>query len=93
LQGLRKRCYICGTFSVFIVEVLDSTLSREFTMADQKQPQNASKKDADKKQPETVLLTAEELRAIAGGSGSGGITGAGTGSGNPTPKTPTKPGQ
>lgn len=36
-----------------------------------------SKTEADKKPPETVLLTAEELKAI-----SGGITG---GSGNPLP--------
>ncbi|MHB1558054.1 MAG: hypothetical protein ACYC61_11375 [Isosphaeraceae bacterium] len=36
-----------------------------------------SKAEADKKQPETVLLTAEELKAISGGN-----TG---GSGNPSP--------
>jgi hypothetical protein len=45
-------------------------------------PKN-SKAEAEKKQPETVLLSAEELRAISGGS-----TG-GTGSPSPNPKITT----
>jgi hypothetical protein len=49
-------------------ELLDTTLSRESIMADQPKDQNATKQAAEKKQPETVLLTSEELRAIAGGS-------------------------
>ena len=36
-------------------------------MADQPRDLNKSKTDSEKKQPETVLLSAEELRAIAGG--------------------------
>jgi hypothetical protein len=66
--------------------VLDLTLSREFTMADQSQDQD-TKKNSEKKQPETVLLTAEELRAIAGGSSVSG--------GTPGPKAmvPKLPGQ
>lgn len=47
----------------------------------------ASKTEADKKQPETVLLTAEELKAISGGS-----TG-GTGGPTPNPKINTVPPQ
>ena len=37
-------------------------------MADQPRETNKPKSDTEKKQPETVLLTAEELRAIAGGA-------------------------
>jgi hypothetical protein len=64
--------------------VFDTTFSREFTMAHQPQDQTASKKDAEKKQPETVLLTAEELRSIAGGNG--GIVNT-----SPNPKPPPVP--
>ena len=37
-------------------------------MADESRDAGKSKTGAEKKQPETVLLTAEELRAIAGGA-------------------------
>jgi hypothetical protein len=37
-------------------------------MADQPLDPSKSKNESEKKQPETVLLTAEELRAIAGGA-------------------------
>jgi hypothetical protein len=45
-------------------------------MAEQSQDPTSPKTEAEKKVPETVLLTADELRAIAGGAGvqSGGIT-------------------
>ncbi len=39
-------------------------------MADQPRDPSKSKKESEIKQPETVLLTAEELRAISGGAGS-----------------------
>jgi hypothetical protein len=57
-------------------------------MADQPLDPNRSKNDSEKKQPETVLLTAEELRAIAGGgvSSPGAPSGTSPGSPNPTPK-------
>jgi hypothetical protein len=41
----------------------------EATMSEQSRDSNSPKSETDKKVPETVLLTAEELRAIAGGSG------------------------
>lgn len=44
-----------------------------------------SKAEADKKQPETVLLTAEELKAISGGNMAMG----GSGSPPPNPKVTT----
>ena len=53
-------------------------------MADQPQDPTTSKKNSEKQQPETVLLTADELRAIAGGALSS------TGSPNPTPKDITR---
>ncbi len=55
-------------------------------MADESRDAGKSKTGAEKKQPETVLLTAEELRAIAGGA-AGSLTSATppTSSG-PTPK-------
>jgi hypothetical protein len=53
-------------------------------MADQPQAANKSKTDSEKKQPETVILTAEELRAIAGGAGS--TTGTSPGSPTTNPK-------
>jgi hypothetical protein len=37
-------------------------------MADQSPDPSKTKKETEKKQPETILLTAEELRNIAGGS-------------------------
>jgi hypothetical protein len=37
-------------------------------MAEHAQDQKSPKAEAEKKVPETVLLTAEELRAIAGGA-------------------------
>ena len=37
-------------------------------MAESSRDTQTNKPDAEKKQPETVLLTAEELRAIAGGA-------------------------
>jgi hypothetical protein len=52
------------------------SLSAEETMAEpSREPKTSksetSKSEPEKKQPETVLLTAEELRAIAGGGGTG----------------------
>jgi hypothetical protein len=41
----------------------------EAIMAEQSQDPKSPKAEAEKKIPETVLLTAEELRAIAGGAG------------------------
>ncbi len=63
-------------------------LPGDLNMADQPLDPSKSKNDSDKKQPETVLLTAEELRAIAGGgvTSSGPPTGTSPGSPNPTPK-------
>jgi hypothetical protein len=40
----------------------------EATMSEQSRDPNSPKSETDKKVPETVLLTAEELRAIAGGA-------------------------
>jgi len=37
-------------------------------MTEQSKDSEKPKSDAEKKQPETVLLTPEELRAVAGGS-------------------------
>jgi hypothetical protein len=37
-------------------------------MADQSRDPGKSKKETETKQPETVLLTAEELRTISGGT-------------------------
>lgn len=48
-------------------------------MSDSSRDAGSTKAGSDKKQPETVQLTAEELRTIAGGAG-------GTA---PAPKTPT----
>jgi hypothetical protein len=52
-------------------------------MAESDRDPKTSKAEAEKKQPETVLLSAEELRAI-----SGGLTG-GVGSPTPNPKITT----
>jgi hypothetical protein len=41
----------------------------EAIMAEQARDPKSPKTETDKKIPETVLLTAEELRAIAGGAG------------------------
>jgi hypothetical protein len=46
-------------------------LSAEETMAEPSRDPKTTKSEPEKKQPETVLLTAEELRAIAGGGGTG----------------------
>jgi hypothetical protein len=39
------------------------------TMGEKSKDSQTPKTEAEKKQPETVLLSAEELRAIAGGAG------------------------
>ena len=66
-------------------------------MADQPLEPGKSKTDSEKKQPETVLLTAEELRAIAGGVLSSPVSPTKTSPGSPTttPKAlvKTTPGQ
>ncbi len=54
-------------------------------MADQPQNPN-TKKDSDKKQPETVILTADELRSIAGGGSGSVLTNPGGGSATPKDK-------
>jgi hypothetical protein len=41
-------------------------------MAESSRDAQSTKPESEKKQPETVLLTAEELRAIAGGATPGG---------------------
>jgi hypothetical protein len=41
----------------------------EATMAEQSRDAKTTTTEPEKKQPETVLLTSEELRAIAGGAG------------------------
>ena len=40
-------------------------------MAESSRDTQTTKPEVEKKQPETVLLTAEELRTIAGGAGTG----------------------
>jgi hypothetical protein len=47
------------------------SLSAEDTMAEPPRDPKTPKSEPEKKQPETVLLTAEELRAIAGGGSTG----------------------
>jgi hypothetical protein len=54
-----------------MVEGEQRSLSAEETMAEPSRDPKTSKSEPEKKQPETVLLTAEELRAIAGGGGTG----------------------
>jgi hypothetical protein len=51
-------------------------------MAEQSKGTPEPKTEAEKKQSETVQLTAEELRAIAGGAGVSNFPGTGT---QPTP--------
>jgi hypothetical protein len=64
-----------------MVEGEHRSLSAEKTMAEPSRDPKTSKSEPEKKQPETVLLTAEELRAIAGGKGS---PIGGTGNGPPS---------
>ena len=47
-------------------------------MAEPSRDPKTSKSEAEKKQPETVLLTAEELRAIAGGGSTSALGGSGS---------------
>jgi hypothetical protein len=46
---------------------ISQPLSVEATMPDSSRDTRQTKPDSDKKQPETVQLTAEELKSIAGG--------------------------
>jgi hypothetical protein len=50
-------------------------------MANESRDPGKSKNESEKKQPETVLLTADELRAISGG--------AGVSTGGPSPNSVT----
>jgi hypothetical protein len=54
-------------------------------MADQPRDPSKPKKESEKKQAETVVLTAEELRAIAGGGTTSGSGTTGTTTPTPTP--------
>jgi hypothetical protein len=62
---------------------------RNPTMADKSRDQSKAKKENEKKQPQPVELTDDQLRAITGGDGGGGSSPAP--SGPILPSTPATP--